>query len=188
MTLSPETLAQDAAEAAVPTEDGLEQVSQLAQRQVDLEDELARLEAQAAELKREYEKLRTQLLPAALAEYGLTEIRMADGARVTVDAIIRASIPKARQGEAFAWLEGAGHGDLIKHVVSASFGRGEDDDARHALDALAALGVEPEDRRSVHAQTLSAFVREQTEAGVALPDELLGVFRGELTKIKRPRK
>jgi hypothetical protein len=49
------------------------------------------------------------------------------------------------------------------------------------------MGISAEEKRNVHPQTLGAFVREQTAAGVALPEQLLGVYRGEQTKIERPK-
>ena len=41
------------------------------------------------------------------------------------------------------------------------------------------------DKEAVHPQSLSAFIREQTEKGKALPHDLLGVHIGQTTKIKR---
>jgi hypothetical protein len=183
--LDPNTLQSAAAESAAPDEEALSAVAALVSRQITLEDEVALAEEALREKKAELERVRTDLLPSALRQHNLTELRTADGFRVVVNEITRASIPKARREEAFAWLDAAGHGDLIKHVVSAKFGKGEDEQAAEAADRLTALGCSVSDERSVHASTLSAFVREQLAAGEALPHELLGVFQGHVSKIER---
>ena len=174
------------AAASIPDEQGLAAVADLVRLQTALEDAIETGEKMLAEKKRELRRVSEELLPAAMREHGLSEIRTDDGARVTVRQVVRASIPVARRAEAFRWLEANGFADLIKHKITASLGRGDDDLARQALLELANLGIEASDEPSVHHSTLSAFVREQTEQGVSVPDELLGVFRGEVTKIERP--
>lgn len=185
MTLDAADLLADSSSA--PSRDALTEVSQLAARQIELEDAIAATEEQLKALNAELVRVRDHELPLALSEHGLSEIAMADGSRVRVQDVVRASIPKDRREEAYAWLAAQGHGDLIKHEVSASFGRGEDDQAAAAIEALRTLGLGPEDKRSVHPGTLSAFVREQIEAGNPLPNDLLGVFIGRQTRITRAK-
>ncbi|MHC4647900.1 MAG: gp33 family protein [Planctomycetota bacterium] len=185
MPLDNATLARDV--EGIPADADLRKVSELADVQVSLESQIDNTERALTSLKKEYERVRSELLPAALREQGLKEITLTDGSRVRVVEILRASIPKAKQLEAFAWLDANGYGDIIKHVVSASFAAGEGEKATQAYESLGALGITADEKRSVHPQTLGAFVREQTEAGVALPEHLLGVYRGEQTKIERPK-
>lgn len=185
MTLSAADLLADATSA--PSRDALTEVAQLAARQIEIEDAIAATEEQLKALNSELVRVRDHELPLALSEHGLSEIAMADGSRVKVQEIVRASIPKDARDAAYAWLVTAGHGDLIKHEVSASFGRGEDEQAEAALEALRTLGLGVEDKRSVHPGTLSAFVREQIEAGAAVPMDLLGVYIGRQAKITRAK-
>lgn len=183
--IDPTTLQDAAAESSTPSDDALAAVAELVARQIVLEDEVALAEEALREKKTELERVRSDLLPSALRQHNLTELRTADGFRVQVRDVVRASIPKPRRDEAFAWLEEQGHGDLVKHLVSATFGRGEDHEAEEAAAALAQMGCDVKDERSVHASTLSAFVREQIEAGRDLPRDLLGVFQGQVAKIER---
>lgn len=188
MTVDIQTIMDDAATVSTPTEEGLAEVSDLALRQLELEERIEATQELLKQLQEAHTAVSSQLLPAALHAHNLSEIKMADGSQVTIQKIVRASIPKNRADEAFAWLETNEHGDLIKHIVSASFGRGEDEAVQAALEALAEAGVYAEDKRTVHPQTLGAFVREQLEVGADLPHDLLGVFVGEVAKIKAPKK
>ena len=84
-----------------------------------------------------------------------------------------------RAEEALRWLTVHGQGGLIKGEVSVTFGRGD-----RRVEALVALfkqkrfaGLEYDRRETVHASTLSAWVRQQVDAGKTVPTDLLGVYR-----------
>ena len=161
----------------------LKTVSDLAKYQVVLEDKMKLIEEQLATLKDQYKQVSQVDLPEALAETGLTEIKLTDGSKITVMQFYNASIPKARMEEAFAWLRTNNHDDLIKNTVSCDFGRGEDKQAQVLRESLANSGISFTDKIGVHPQTLKAFVREQVESGSKLPLDLLGVYIGQKTKI-----
>ena len=52
------------------------------------------------------------------------------------------------------------------------------------MSDLSDKGLEPAQREWVEPSTLRAFIREQHEAGNALPMDLLGAFVGQKTTIK----
>lgn len=183
MTLDPTALLDDATSA--PSSDALAEVGALAARQIELEDAIAETERTLKALKRDLQRISDNELPLALNEHGLSEIAMADGSKVTVKQIVRASIPKDKREAAFHWLDEHGFGDLIKHKVTATFGKGEDAEAQASIAALRDMGLDPEDAKSVHTSTLGAFVREQIEGGADIPFDLLGVYVGQQTKITR---
>lgn len=174
--------------APAPDDAGLRRVSELTARLLDLraKAETAALVAKAAaEAVRQAEEVD---LPQAMLDVGLTEFTTADGASVTLRTSYHASIPRARQGEAFAWLEANGHGAIVKHDVGAQFGRGDGDRAASAARLLSEAfpGTKVTDREHVNAQTLSALVREQVAAGVDLPFDLLGVYVRRAVEVKLP--
>jgi hypothetical protein len=68
------------------------------------------------------------------------------------------------------------------------FGKGEDSDAKIAVQALKDLGHEPVDKQSVHPMTLKSFIREQYESGSNFPADLFGAFVGNKTKIAPAKK
>lgn len=166
------------------TEDSLKTVSLLAQEQLRLEGEIETLTKKLSTLKEEHRVISETKLPDTLAEYGLSEVRLKDGKKIVVKEIVSAEIKKDNEEKAFAWLRENGFGDLIKRVISTSFGKGEDKVADALSQQLAKKGLNVADKASVHAQTLKAFVREQIEAGnAALPKDIFGVYEGKKATI-----
>lgn len=166
------------------SDDSLRQVSELATKQVELEAKISNAEANLKTLKQSHNKVSQVDIPEALAECGLSEFKLANGMKVTVNPFYSASIPKERLDEGLTWLRDNNHGDLIKQTISVDFGRGEDNEAAALKEVLAETGASYTDRTGVHSSTLRAFVREQVESGQNLPLDLLGVFIGQKTIIK----
>lgn len=163
----------------------LKQVSGLVRQQLILEQ---RVEDLSAELKRaqlDLAHISGEALPAALAEHGLTELKMADGSKVTVATVISANISKERANEAHDWLRANGHADLIKNTVSVVFGKGEDEKAAALISQLDADGWAADQKEGVHPSTLKAFCKEQIEIGSEIPSELFGIYIGQKTTIKK---
>ena len=107
------------------TDGEIRRIAELANKQLDLERSVASLEET---LKAEKEKLRVVQehdLPDALAEAGISEMKLADGSRVKAEPFVTAHISKANVDEAHAWLIDNGFGQLIKREVVAKFGRGD---------------------------------------------------------------
>jgi hypothetical protein len=144
----------------------------------DLEDELKRAQQNLAKISQE-------ILPEALAEHGLSELKMEDGSKITVSQFIQAHISKEKQEDAFDWLRENNFDDLIKNVVSLEFGKGEDDHARDVMETLTNRGYWPQNKQSVHPSTLKAFVKEQVEKGAEIPSDLFGIFIGKKAVIKK---
>ena len=146
----------------------LKTVSKLAEYQLILENKIKQAEEDLATLKEQFKQVSQTDLPEALAETGLSEIKLTDGSKISVQQFYNASIPKDNLDEAF----------------TCSFGRGEDGDAKVLKEELSRIGVSYTEKVGVHPQTLKAFVREQVESGQNLPLDLLGVYIGQKTVIK----
>ena len=163
----------------------LKQVAALVRQQLVLEQ---RVEDLTSELKRAQQDLANisgEVLPSALAEHGLTELKMADGSKVTVAQFVSASITKEKSDAAHQWLRDRGFGDLIKNTVSVNFGKGEDEKAVELIDTLSGMGLDADQKEAVHPSTLKAFVKEQIEKGTEIPSDLFGIFIGQKTTIKK---
>ena len=166
-------------------DDDLSKVASLVRQQLKLELHVAEIEENLKRTKRNLEEISGQLLPAALEEYGLSELTMADGSKISVQTVISASISKDRQPDAHDWLRDNGYGDLIKNTVSVTFGRGQDETAKDIVRVLQSNGLDPEQKEAVHPSTLKAFVKEQIEKGSEIPSETFGIFIGQKTVIKK---
>ena len=145
---------------------------------------LERARAKLKQMEADYRRLTEVDIPTACENSGIMGIQLPSGEKLVIQDNIRASIPKAKQEEAFAWLRENGYGDLIKNVVSVSFGMGEDELAEQAAETLAGMDVTPEQKKSVHASTLKAWVKERMVECEEIPDELFGVYRGQRAVLK----
>lgn len=170
---------------STPGDAVLAAVRTLAERQLMLENSLAEIDDQRAEVAEELRRVREVDLPLAMEEVGLESFSLTTGEKVEIKKTIKASIPASERDRAFAWLRDNGHGSLIKNEAVASFGRGEDKKAQQLVKFCTTNSIEVNRKESVHPQTLSAFVREQLEAGTRIPMETLGVIQLQEAKIKR---
>lgn len=176
-------ISQDSSLQAVNNE-GLSTIAEFATAISAQELRVEELEEQLKEAKRELRSLTDEKLPQLLLELGVSEFKLEDGTKVTVKNIYGATIPAARREEAYQWLRDHGHGDLIKNVISASFGMGEDQLAQKFKDTAKENGLICEQKMSVHSQTLKGFVKGEIEKGRDVPQDLFGVFVSQRAIIK----
>ena len=120
----------------------------------------------------------------AMAETGMRKFVMEDGSSIDVKPFYGASIPKARQAEAYKWLRDNGFDDIIKNTISVRFGRNEDELSARLLNLLGTQGFPAEQAQKIEPQTLKAWVKERVEKGQPVDTELFGVFIGQKAIIK----
>lgn len=175
----------DHANAASPAASiTLKELSNLVDQQAIAEAEVIARETALDEAKSALKELSERRIPEAMEALGLETVKTRSGVSVSIKEDVRASISKARQFEAFAWLRENGAGSLIKRKVQLEFGRGEDDQANELKQQLESEGFTVEDNTSVHASMLTSYVKAQLAEGVDIPQELLGVFRQRKSVIK----
>jgi hypothetical protein len=185
-----------AAKADIPEGEKLTTARELAKELYMVDSSIAQLEQELEEAKKVRTELVQRKMPTYFDSIGIDRLGIPGSEMdVVVENYYHANIPKDREEEAFNWLEENEHGDLIKTHLSMQFGRGELEVAKKVTEQLAAMfraeGVEPrgtEIKMGVQWNTLTAFVREQTEMGNALPLELLGATVGRIMKIKKRKK
>ena len=166
------------------------EVTTIAQECVKLknkEDEIAQIEEQLKNKKAEADDIGSRVIPELLAEQGLSEIKLADGSKVSVKKEFRCTLPKDpdRRLAAYKWLRDQGLGDIIKNNVFVTFGKGEDNKAQQLLDLAAENGFEPEQKSDVAWATLTALFRERIEAGLDMPSDVFSTWIKDKTKITR---
>ena len=165
----------------------LDAVSRLATEAAALEHKLADTEKLMKETKAALHKITDEQLPEALEVMGLQKFTLTDGSEIAIKPIYAASIPKDRKEEAFQWLRDNDHGDLVKNLVSVSFGRGEDDTAKEFVGLCGAQGFVPTQAEKVEPSTLRGWLRERVEAGDPVPLDLFGAFISQRATIKRSK-
>ena len=152
-----------------------------------IEDEIAAIEEQLKKKKAEGDDISSRVIPELLAEQGLSEIKLADGSKVSVKKEFRCTLPKdeAKRQAAYNWLRDQGLGDIIKNNVFVTFGKGEDDKAKQLLDLAAENGYEPQQKSDVAWMTLTALFRERIESGLDMPSDVFSTWIKDKTKITR---
>ena len=165
-------------------EDNMGRIGAVATDIAETEAEIAVIKEQLKSKETYAKKLSQEVLPSLFSEVGLSELKLSDGRRLKVSEYYSATPLKENREKVHTWLRNNGFGDLVKNQVTCSFGRNEDEKASGLLSHLDKVGYESTQREWVEPSTLRAFVREQYEAGVELPMDLLGAFIGHKTTIK----
>ena len=153
------------------------------------EDEIAELEDKLKAKKAEADDIGSRIIPELLQEQGLSEIKLADGSKVSVKKRFRATLPKddLRRESAYQWLRDQGLGDIIKNNVTVSFGRGEDNKANQLVDLAVANGFTPQQKSDVAWNTLTALYEERVKAGLDMPSDVFSLWIKDETKISRKK-
>jgi hypothetical protein len=183
-------MAEDADERSVrlPKDELVASISALANQQLQLEKELEYEELKLEELKARLSRVRDSELPSLMEQAGVTLLKLLDGSLLEVKEDVYAGITEEHKVAAFAWLEETGNDGIIKNEIKAAFGKGQDAEAKELQALLNAHGYSYTALRSVHPQTLKAFVRKQLEAGIIVPTDVFSVHVKRSTKIVAPKK
>ena len=166
------------------------EVTTVAQECVKLkqkEDEIAALEEQLKAKKAEADDIGSRVIPELLAEQGLSEIKLADGSKVSVKKEYRCTLPKdeSKRAQCYQWLRDQGLEDIIKNNIFVTFGKGEDNKAKQLLDLAQDNGFEPQQKSDVAWATLTALFRERIESGLDMPSDVFSTWIKDRTKITR---
>lgn len=178
---------EDIQTVVTPTSDQLSNIAELAAQMDDIEQRLARYAEIAKELKEEHKKISQELIPTAMSEVGMKQFTLDSGVTVKVDPAVYTTITKKNESEAYKWLRETGNADIIKNMISVRFGSGED----HLAEQLEAVlqhefGIAYDQKASVHAGTLKAFVREELAQGSDIPHDLFSIFEFKEAKLVKP--
>ena len=151
------------------------------------EDEISDLEEQLKKKKEEADFISSSVIPELLAEQGLSEIKLADGSKVSVKKEFRCTLPKdeVKRTAAYQWLRDQGLGDIIKNNIFVTFGKGEDNKAKQLLDLAAENGFQPQQKSDAAWNTLTALYQERVESGLDMPSDVFNTWIKDKTKITR---
>ena len=165
--------------------DDLSNISELARQLEEVEDKIRLEEEVLSELKAERKNHSEGLLPDALQESGLSEIKLSNGTTLSVSTYYTAKITDDNKDAAFKWLVENNLGDIIKNTVTANFNRTEDARATELMTQLEGEGHDLVQKKWVEPMTLKATVKEQVERGTDLPLDTFNVYVGHKIKVKK---
>lgn len=159
-------------------------LTELADKQQAAEALIESLEKQLEEAKATLRSVSEKEIPELLAEMK-GSFTLPDGRRIAVDEKIHAGLSKEREFAGHLWLENNGYPNLAKREFIISF---DAEDAEWAKQFEQELKNRPKPlnsktKRSIHHQTLQAWVREKLREGVDIPKDIFGVHVKRTTKI-----
>lgn len=177
----------DASEV-IGSEDILAQITRATRELAEAREDVTAAEAALKAAQDRVRQIEEFRLPELMREAGQTMLKTIDGATVELTETLHASIPAANLSQALAWLIEHGQASIIKRDLRLQFGKNEEDKADRALALILEGGFTPQDKQSVHPQTLAAVLRELVAEGVDVPMELLGAHVRSFAKVKAPKK
>lgn len=178
----------DITEDLIPDDDKLSSINQLAEMQLELEAEVAAITLQLGERQKDLRRIQEMELPNAMKDAGIEEIKLTNGAKLSIKEDISISVPKNNLDKIVEWLNEQGHGDIVKHEVSVTVPKGEDEKHQKLLAGLKKLGLVFEDGATVNSSTLKALLKEQkkklAESGQLIDLKLFGAYEWKKSIIK----
>lgn len=171
------------------SDDGLDRVAKLAKLQVFLEKDVKDAEDHLKAKKSELRDIQEEALPNLMFELGLKEFKLNDGSKITIKEKVIGNIPKDSKEKAFSWLTDQGNSGLIKKELKLNFAKSEvdlKDVHEQVLNIVHQNDLECSivENKSIHPQTLNAFVKEQLGLGNALPDGVINSHKINQSQIK----
>ena len=165
----------------VPPEEKLLNLSKLAREQLDLEQEIARIEADLSDKKKKFSELSELKIPELMDELGIDEFRLTNGVKVSIAPFYSGKITDPA---AYKWLEDNKHADIIKGEVSIPFPKGFSKEKLKAIYNISKeFGLQADIGEQVHPSTLRAWIKDMIQTGQQFPRELFNVYVGKRTKL-----
>lgn len=157
----------------------------LADQQLEIEAEIARLQELLEKANDELKRLSQVEIPRLLD--GVEgKFKLPNGKSITVGEEIRVSVTKEKNFLAMKWLEDNNNGSLIKRKFTIEFNKDQEQWAKDFEKSLAEtkLPLSVKKDKSVHHATMTAFIKERLANGEPVPLDIITVFRQRFSKIK----
>lgn len=157
------------------SEGELSYLSELVEKQLAAAAEVNQLEEDLKEAKKRYNHVRQEEIPNFLSQFGISEIKLADGRKVIVKQDVSVTI---KDHKSFYDFLRTRHDDsIIKSTLEMETPPDE------LVDELMNRGYIFSCDEKIHGQTLKAYFREFLELGETPPDSV-NVFTYSVTNIK----
>src|SRR5210317_2514762 len=170
------------------SQDSVKSITDKCNHLKDLNKQIEDQEEKLSLLKNKARDLEERIIPEMMQEAGVSLLKLADGSSVEVKPFYAAKIPESRIEEAFSWLRGNGHEDLIKNTITTQFSRGQDNQVSELISVCEKFGFNYNQKQKVEPMTLKAFVKDQVEQGKEIPFDMFGVYIANKTKITNKEK
>jgi len=175
-------------------------VSEMAEAMRKAQKAVAAATAALAKETADLVRIEQQDFPDLLREVGLKEIKLDDGAVLSLVDDIQCGISEDRKPRAFAWLREHNFDGIIKSQVIVEFGKGEDKARADTIKLLIKSKLDPIAKDTVHPATLKSMLKEQRAKPIEPDDtpkqkdakrppaDVFGIFPTSKVKLKEPKK
>ena len=160
-------------------------LSEAVRKLVSYEQAIELKENELKSLKSGRDKVSEEIIPGIMDELGLSKLKLDNGLTLSVVNDIRAHISEANKQQAYQWLRENGRGSIIKNQVAVQFDKTQDAEAIALKEKLNAEGLPVLHTETIHAGTLKSTCREAVEKGIAIPEDLFGLYIGKKTKVSK---
>jgi hypothetical protein len=157
----------------------LERLVALADLQLKIEADVARLETELKERNASLRKVSEEDMPDLMIELGVTQFKLASGKVVKLREDIRLEDVASRKEKlpaAIGWLTAHGFDGIVKSAVIALFGKGEKEEAEIVLEQLRTKGYAVSFDEGINPQTLKSFIKERIAKEEDVPLDLFGAY------------
>ena len=169
----------------LPQNEEMEELGKTVQELVELRSRIEKGEELMKKLKKEEARLSGETIPSLMDELGFSSIKTPDGREVSYSTFYSGKILPEAEAEAFDWIEGQGHGGVIKGQLVLDYRRPQRDEVLQVKTMLEEAGWDMNIKLGVHHSTLRALFRELVEdEGTQPPPDLFNLFIGRKTKVK----
>jgi hypothetical protein len=175
-----------------PAKPTLERMQQLAAEVNDIDERIAKNEERIKELeKRRYEIVAGELVE--MMDEAHVPFLQVGGHKFKAEPYYKAVIPSENPDPGLDWLEANEAGDLIKNEVVALFPRGNEEEAKEAVEFLRQRFqmAQTERKRTVHWMTLTSWLKEMHQSSdqnkIMPPLDLIGGIIGRVVKVTKAK-
>jgi hypothetical protein len=173
-------------ETTTPSQGILSDVSALVDSLRLQERTIADIEARLLAAQAVYNRLVLTDIPEAMEQLQMTELKLTDGAKLTIRDDINAYIPADNKAEAMQWFTEHNLGSIIKRAANVDM-RALTDEQLQAFNTFAEENeMEVTIAESIHAATLKATVKDMLARGVT-PPPLISVHQFKKAVLKEPK-
>lgn len=164
------------ADAGEKPSTNLEDVVALARRQLELEADVARLEADLKAKQKDLLAVSDRDLPAALKAAGVPSFTLENGMKVAYKEDMKVSIPKKNMGAVIKLMREWGYEGSVANTITVDLGKGNDNAVKALTATAEEMGLTVETAETIATGTVKKVLKERQDDGKNDDLKLFGAF------------
>ena len=138
------------------SQDSVKSISDKCNHLKDLNKQIEQEEEKLSLLKNKARDMEERIIPEMMQGWCIF-VEVSWWFNCRSQTILCSKIPESRVDEAFSWLQNRGYEDLIKNTITASFGRGQDNQVSELIKVCEDNGFAYNKKEKVEPMTLKAL-------------------------------